>query len=134
MRLWSDFSWIMLRAQRAARAYGALMQHGLKADHPEATRQVAARMPERFRRQMDRDELTRLEHRYLQHAGLGTSYVIGRLEIERLLATYANDLDRPFDLRTFVETFQQSGQIPMSLIYWEMTGDKSMLNAALGAG
>lgn len=126
-----EFAWMLL-AQRAARAYGALMQHGLEADHAEATRQAAAWMPERFQQQMDRNELARLEHRYLQHAGLGTSYVIGRLEVERLLATYAKELDGPFSLRSFVENFHQSGQIPLSLIYWEMTGDKSMLNVALG--
>jgi len=125
-----ELAWMLL-AQRAARAYGALMQHGLEADHAEATRHAAAWMPERLQQQTDRDELARLEHRYLQHAGLGTSYVIGRLEVERLLATYAKDLDGPFSLRTFVETFHESGQIPLSLIYWEMTGDKLMLNAAL---
>jgi hypothetical protein len=128
-----EFAWSLL-AQRAARAYGALLQHGLEADHAEATRQAATWMPERFQQKIDRGELARLEHRYLQHAGLGTSYVIGRLEVERLLATYAQDLDEPFSLRTFVETFHESGQIPLSLIYWEMTGDKSMLNAALEEG
>ena len=125
-----ELAWMLL-AQRAARAYGALHQHGLLMDHAEATRLSAKWTPPRLRAQADEGELARLEHRYLQQAGLGTSYVVGRLEVERLLAVYAQELDQPFSLRDFVQAFDRSGQIPLSLIYWEMTGDKSMLNAAL---
>ena len=125
-----ELAWMLL-AQRAARAYGALHQHGLLMDHAAATRLSAKWTPSRLRAQADESELARLEHRYLQQAGLGTSYVIGRLEVERLLAVYAQEMDRTFSLRDFVQAFDRSGQIPLSLIYWEMTGDKSMLNAAL---
>ena len=125
-----ELAWMLL-AQRAARAYGALQQHGLLMDHATATRISAKWMPSRLREQTNEGDLAQLEHRYLQQAGLGTSYVIGRLEVERLLAVYAQDLDEPFSLRDFVRAFDRSGQIPISLIYWEMTGDKSMLNAAL---
>lgn len=125
-----ELAWMLL-AQRAARAYGALHQHGLLMDHAEATRLSAKWTPSRLRAQTEEGELAQLEHQYLQQAGLGTSYVIGRLEVERLLASYAQKLDKPFSLRDFVKAFDRSGQIPLSLIYWEMTGDKSMLNAAL---
>jgi hypothetical protein len=38
------------------------------------------------------------------------------------------------DLRVwkeFMDKFNRVGIIPVSLIYWEMTGDKSMLNSAI---
>lgn len=114
-------------AQRAARAYGALHQHGLRMNHEQATALSAKWMPQ----EPSGSDLADLEHRYLQQAGLGTSYVIGRLEIERLLAVYTQKQEGEFSLSEFVRAFDQSGRIPLSLIYWEMTGDQSMLNAAL---
>ena len=35
-------------------------------------------------------------------------------------------------LKDFFDEFDSKGVIPVSLIYWEMTGDKSMLERALG--
>lgn len=125
-----ELVWMML-AQRAAYALGALEQHGLEKDHQQATREAAGWIPEALSQLTDMEGHSQLEHRYLQHAGLGTSYVVGRQEVERMIAVYARQHDGDFSLANFVDAFDQSGPIPLSLIYWEVTGDKSLLNATL---
>jgi uncharacterized protein (DUF885 family) len=59
---------------------------------------------------------------YLQKPGYGTSYVIGKTHIERLLADRAQQLGERFSLKEFMDGFHASGMIPLSLIRWEMTG------------
>ena len=57
--------------------------------------------------------------------------MIGKLVVERLIAEYARQRDGDFVLSEFMDEFNASGIIPMSLIYWEMTGDRSLLDQAL---
>jgi uncharacterized protein (DUF885 family) len=68
---------------------------------------------------------------YLQQPGYETSYVIGKLDIDKLIAEYARQREGSFVLKEFMDSFNRKGLIPLSLIYWEMTGDKSMLNEAI---
>ena len=70
------------------------------------------------------------EQFYLQQPSYGTSYVIGKIAIEHLIAEYARQRADDFRLEEFMDEFNGSGIIPVSLILWEMTGDKSMLNEA----
>ena len=56
-----------------------------------------------------------------------------KIEIERLIAEYARQRDGRFVLKEFMDDFNRAGVIPVSLVYWELTGDKSMLEAALGS-
>ena len=72
------------------------------------------------------------EHFYLTQPGYGTSYIIGKIEIERLLAEYARGREGSFVLSEFMDDLNSAGVIPVSLIYWELTGSRSMLDAALG--
>jgi hypothetical protein len=58
--------------------------------------------------------------------------VIGKIEIEKLIAEYARQREGNFVLEEFMDDLNQTGVIPVSLIYWELTGDKSMLEAAIG--
>ncbi len=59
---------------------------------------------------------------YLRQPGYGIGYVMGRLQIEQLLADRQQQLGDRFDLRAFHDQFLAAGWIPISLIRWEMTG------------
>ena len=59
---------------------------------------------------------------YLGQPGYGTSYVVGKVQVEKLLADYANLTGGAFELRAFLDEFFTKGLIPQSLIRWEMTG------------
>ena len=65
------------------------------------------------------------QHLYLQQPGYGTSYLIGKIEIEKLLAERRQQLGEPFRMKQFMDDFNAAGLIPASLIRWEMTGRKS---------
>ncbi len=124
-----ELVWVML-AQRAARAMGALYQHGQIMDHDGSTKFASKWTPWGLV-PADGNTIQGEEHFYLRQPAYGTSYVIGKIEIERLLAEYSRQREGNFKLKDFFDEFNSKGVIPVSLIYWEMTGDKSMLNAAL---
>jgi hypothetical protein len=54
--------------------------------------------------------------------GYGLSYMIGGLQIEKVLADRAQQLGDDFALGTFHDEFLAAGRIPVALIRWEMTG------------
>ncbi|MDH3708795.1 MAG: DUF885 domain-containing protein [Cyclobacteriaceae bacterium] len=124
-----ELVWVML-AQRAARAMGALYQHGLEMDHSESTKFASKWTPWGLL-PAEGATIQWEEHFYLRQPAYGTSYVIGKIEIERLLARYAQQRESDFKLKEFFDEFNSKGVIPVSLIYWEMTGDKSLVEAAL---
>lgn len=127
-----ELVWILL-AQRAARGLGGLYQHGL-----EMTLQQAADFASKWTPwgllPADGATIQWEEHFYLRQPAYGTSYVIGKIEIERLIAEYARQREGEFVLSQFLDAFNKTGVIPVSLIFWELTEDKSMLNAALMKG
>ena len=59
---------------------------------------------------------------YLSQPGYGTSYVVGKVQVEKLLADYSRMKGYDAGLRTFLDEFFAKGLIPQSLIRWEMTG------------
>ena len=63
------------------------------------------------------------QHLYLQQPGYGTSYVIGKIEIDKLLAERARQLGGEFTLRRFMDEKDAVGLIPVSLLRWELTGE-----------
>jgi hypothetical protein len=125
-----ELVWIML-AQRAARALGGLYQHGLEMTLQEAAAFASAWTPWGLL-PADGATIQHEEQFYLAQPGYGTSYVIGKIEIERLLAEYARGREGSFVLSEFMDDLNSAGVIPVSLIYWELTGSRSMLDAALG--
>ncbi len=125
-----ELVWILL-AQRAARGLGGLYQHGLEMTLDEAAHFASKWTPWGLL-PADGGTIQHEEQFYLQQPAYGTSYVIGKIEIEKLLAEYARQREGRFVLSEFMDAFNASGVIPVSLIYWEMTGDKSMLEAAVG--
>jgi uncharacterized protein (DUF885 family) len=59
---------------------------------------------------------------YLSQPGYGTSYVIGKLQLDRLIKDRAVQLGDRFRLKDFFDDYFALGMIPASLIRWEMTG------------
>ena len=62
------------------------------------------------------------QHLYLQQPAYGTSYVIGKIEVERLLAERKRQLGDQFRMKTFMDDFNAAGLIPVSLLRWQLTG------------
>ena len=54
--------------------------------------------------------------------GYGLGYMVGMLQMQRLLADRKRQLGDAFVLKEFHDTFMQAGRLPLSLIRWEMTG------------
>jgi len=59
---------------------------------------------------------------YLRRPTYGMNYVMGKVQLERLLSARALQLGDDFDLGEFHDAFLAAGPIPISLIRWEMTG------------
>lgn len=125
-----ELVWVLL-AQRAARALGGLYQHGLEMSIDEATKFASQWTPWGLL-PADGETIQGEEHFYLQQPGYESSYISGKILIERLIAEYARKREGQFVLKDFMDEYNGSGVIPVSLIYWEMTGDKSMLEEAVG--
>ena len=64
------------------------------------------------------------QHLYLQQPGYGTSYLMGKMQIERILAARRRQLGDAFTMTRFMDEFDAAGLIPASLIEWELTGQK----------
>jgi uncharacterized protein (DUF885 family) len=112
----------ILLEQRAARAMGDLRMHAGLATLEEAAAFTAANVSRNYLR-LD-GKLVRFEQfLYLQQPGYGTSYVIGKVQIEALLAARKRQLGDRFSMREFMDTFTAAGLIPQSLLAWEMTGE-----------
>lgn len=124
-----ELIWILL-AQRAARGLGGLYQHGHEMSLDEAA-VFASKWTPWDLLPADGNTIQREEQFYLRQPAYGTSYVIGKLVVDRLMAEYARQRDGDFVLSEFMDELNASGIIPMSLIYWEMTGDRSLLDQAL---
>ena len=60
---------------------------------------------------------------YLRRPTYGMNYVMGKVQLEKLLSDRALQLGNAFDLGRFHDEFLAAGSIPISLIRWEMTGN-----------
>ncbi len=111
----------ILLAQRAARALGDLRMHSQQATLEQAAAFTSANTPRGWLSLTGR--LVRGEqHLYLRQPAYGVSYVIGKVQIERLLADRKRQMGAEFTLKRFMDEFDAAGLIPMSLIQWELTG------------
>lgn len=118
-----EMVWILL-AQRAARALGGLYQHANLMTHEEAARFADKWTPRGFL-PWDGGTIQNEQHFYLRQPTYGESYVIGKLEIEKLLAEYARQRPDDYTLYQFMDDLNGAGVIPVSLINWELNGDDS---------
>ena len=122
----------ILLAQRAARALGGLMMHANEWTMEEAV-QFASEWTPRGWLPEDGNTVWGEQHLYLQQPGYGTSYIIGKIEIEQLMAERALQLGDDFTLKGFMDEFVSAGVIPVSLVRWELTGRDDVINRMAAA-
>ena len=111
----------ILLAQRAARALGDLKMHANQFTLEQAAEFASAHTP-RGGLRLDGELVRGEQHLYLQQPGYGTSYVIGKIEIEKLLAERKRQLGDQFTLKKFMDEFDAAGLVPAALLRWELTG------------
>ena len=111
----------ILLAQRAARALGDLRMHSNELTLEQAARLASANTPRGWLR-LDARTVRGEQHLYLQQPAYGTSYVIGKIEVERLMSDRAQELGERFSMREFMDAFDAVGLIPISLVRWEVMG------------
>jgi len=114
----------ILLAQRAARALGDLKMHSNEFTLEQAAEFASANTPRGWLR-LDGDLVRDEQHLYLQQPGYGTSYVIGKIEIEKILAERKQQLGESFTMMRFMDELDAAGLVPAALIRWELTGRKS---------
>ena len=113
----------VLLGQRAARALGDLKMHANQLPLEGAAQFAVANTPRGWLR-ADANTVRFEQHLYLQQPAYGTSYIIGKIQVERLLAARKRQLGDAFTLKRFMDEFNAVGLIPASLVLWEMTGEK----------
>ena len=116
-----EIVWIMI-AQRAARGLGSLYAHANQMTMEEAGQVHVKWTPRRW---MNREpHLLQFEqHLYLRQPGYGTSYITGKYLAEKIVAEYAEKLEKEnkeFTLIDFFKKFNEAGSIPISLARWEI--------------
>jgi hypothetical protein len=112
----------ILLAQRAARALGDLKMHGEQAPIETTAAFTAAHTPRGWLR-LEANLVRFEQHLYLQQPGYGTSYVIGKIEAEKLLADRKRQLGDRFTMLQFMDELDAAGLVPMSLLRWELSGE-----------
>jgi hypothetical protein len=110
----------ILVAQRAARALGDLRMHANQWTLEEAAAFASENTPRGWLR-LTGNLVRGEQHLYLQQPSYGTSYLIGKIQIEELVATRRRQLGDRFSMKGFMDEFTAAGLIPMSLITWELT-------------
>ncbi len=89
----------------------------------EQASQVHVRWTPRQWMQREPDLLKFEQHLYLRQPGYGTSYVVGKYLLERLLARAMEQKEaanQPFVLRDFFQQVNEIGSIPVTLVEQEM--------------
>jgi hypothetical protein len=111
----------ILVAMRCARAMGDLMMHSKEWTLEDAIRAAADLTP--YGWLLPDGETVWMDLRiYLEQPGYGTSYIVGKVQIDRLLADRAVQMGDAFTLQRFMDEFLGCGMLPVSLSRWEMTG------------
>jgi uncharacterized protein (DUF885 family) len=117
-----EIVWIML-AQRAARGLASLYAHANEFDIARAKTFQVEWTPRGWMRP-DLDLLGFEQQLYLRQPGYGTSYIVGKHLIEELISERAKQLGAKFSTREFFAEFDAAGLIPVSLLRWELTGNR----------
>jgi hypothetical protein len=120
-----EIVYIMI-AQRAARGLGSLYAQANEMTMEEAGGIHSEYTPRGWMK--TEKELLRFEqHLYMRQPGYGTSYITGKYLLEETMMEYARLGEKqgvPFRLKDFLDGLNGTGNIPVSLGYWELTGDQ----------
>jgi uncharacterized protein (DUF885 family) len=123
-----ELVWIML-ANRAARGLASLYVQANEFDLEKAGKFHAEWTPRGWAN--PKDSLTGFEQLlYLRQPGYGTSYITGKLLVDRLMAEYAHQQElggKVFHLREFMDRFNSVGMIPVMLMEDEMISSNARL-------
>jgi uncharacterized protein (DUF885 family) len=123
-----EIVYIMI-AQRAARGLGSLYAHANEMTMEEAGRIHSEYTPRGWMK-TEKELLIFEQHLYLRQPGYGTSYITGKYLLENTMADYAKNQElqgKPFDLKDFFDTLNSIGNIPVSLVNWQITGSNNPL-------
>jgi hypothetical protein len=116
-----ELVWIML-ANRAARGLASLYVQANEMTLEQAGQFHSEWTPRGWA--VAKDQLTGFEQLlYLRQPGYGTSYVTGKILVDRLMNEYSRQQDlagKPFVLRDFMDRFNNEGMIPIPLMEAEM--------------
>ena len=112
----------ILVANRAARGLAGLKVHSGEMTLDQARHFASANTPRGWLLE-DGGTNWMEQQLYLQQPGYGTSYLTGKLQIEKLMGDLAHELGSNFSLRRFFDDFHDKGMIPVALISSEMRAD-----------
>ena len=112
----------ILIAERAARALGDL--HMVTNEFTlEQAAEFASKNTPRGWLSLKGGLVRSEQHLYLQQPGYGTSYLIGKMQIEALIAARKAQLGDRFSMREFMDAYNAAGLVPASLLRWELSGE-----------
>jgi Bacterial protein of unknown function (DUF885) len=111
----------ILVAERAARALGDLGMHSHKFTLEQASQFASDHTPRGWLK-MSGTLVRSEQHLYLQQPAYGTSYLIGKIETDTLIAERRRQLGDAFTMKRFLDEFNAAGLVPISLVRWELTG------------
>lgn len=114
----------ILIAQRAARGLGSLYAHANMMSMEEAGKIHSEYTPRGWMK-TEKELLIFEQHLYLRQPGYGTSYITGKYLLEKAMTEVALGKEKKgedFNLKSFFDTLNRIGNIPISLGEWEMTG------------
>jgi hypothetical protein len=111
----------ILVAERAARALGDLRMHSNEFTLEQASQFASDHTPRGWL-SMTGNLVRGEQHLYLQQPAYGTSYVIGKIETDKLIAERRRQLGDAFTMKRFLDEFNAAGLVPISLVRWELTG------------
>lgn len=124
-----EIVWTMLAA-RAARGLGNLYAHANTLTMAQAGDLHVGWTPRGW---MRRDPLLGFEqHLYMRQPGYGATYITGGRLLEEAMAERARQLGPSFTMKGFIDEVNAAGMIPVSMIYWELTGDDRMVRELKG--
>ena len=118
-----EIVYIMI-AQRAARGLGSLYAHANEMTMEEAGGIHSEYTPRGWMK-TEKELLIFEQHLYLRQPGYGTSYITGKYLLEDTMAEYARlqELNgKPFVVKDFFDSLNGIGNIPISLVNWQING------------
>lgn len=124
---------LILVAQRAARGLGSLYAHSNDMTMSEAGGIHADWTPRGWMK-MEPELQIFEQHLYLRQPGYGTSYITGKYLLERTMADYAKmkeENGQAFKMKDFFDHLSATGNIPIALGRWEMTGQDNDIKALM---